>query len=130
MACREVSTWITENVLVPVERFITEAREACENVRKWVEEQVQQPIESWVSRTEQRCREQDCNWWCACCNKWFCWLVTIVVRVVTWVLVTVGKWVTYLACKIVVTVVGSSSISCSRSSPGWSPSSSACSLSR
>ena len=74
MACREVSTWITENVLVPVERFITEAREACENVRKWVEEQVQQPVESWVSRTEQRCREQDCNWWCACCNKWFCWL--------------------------------------------------------
>lgn len=106
MACREVSTWITENVLVPVERFITEAREACENVRKWVEEQVQQPVESWVSRTEQRCREQDCNWWCACCNKWFCWLVTIVVRVVTWVLVTVGKWVTYLACKIVVTVLG------------------------
>lgn len=106
MACREVSTWITENVLVPVERFITDAREECENARKWVEEQVQQPIESWVSRTEQQCREQECNWWCLCCNKWFCWLVTIVVRVVTWVLVTVGKWVTYLVCKIVVTVVG------------------------
>jgi t-SNARE complex subunit (syntaxin) len=62
MACREVSTWITENVLVPVERVITEAREACENVRKW-----------------------------------FCWLVTTVVRVVILVLVTIGKWVTYLA---------------------------------
>lgn len=106
MACREVSTWITENVLVPVERVITEAREACEQMRRWVEEQVQQPVESWVSRTEQQCREQSCNWWCLCCNKWLCWLVTIVVRVVTWVLITVGKWVAYLACKIVVTVVG------------------------
>ena len=106
MACREVSTWITENVLVPVERFITEAREACENVTTWVEEQVQQPIENWVSKQEKRCREQDCDWWCACCNKWFCWLVTVVVRVVTWVVVTIGKWVTHLVCKIVTTVVG------------------------
>lgn len=106
MACREVSTWITENVLVPVERFITEAREACENVKQWVEEEIWQPVEEWVSREERRCREQDCNWWCACCNKWFCWIVTVVVKVVTWVLVTVGKWVTYLVCKIVTVVVG------------------------
>lgn len=106
MACREVSTWITENVLVPVERVITEAREACEQMRRWVEEEVQQPVESWVSRTEQQCREQSCNWWCLCCNKWLCWLVTIVVRVVTWIVITVGKWVAYLVCKIVVTVVG------------------------
>ena len=106
MACREVSTWITENVLVPVERFITEAREFCENIKQWVEEQIWQPVEEWVSREERRCREQDCNWWCACCNKWFCWIVTVVVKVVTWVLVTVGKWVTYLVCKIVTVVVG------------------------
>lgn len=106
MACREVSTWVTENVLAPVERFITEAREACENVTTWVEEQVQQPVENWVSKQEKRCREQDCDWWCACCNKWFCWLVTVVVRVVTWVVVTIGKWVTHLVCKIVTTVVG------------------------
>jgi hypothetical protein len=106
MACREVSTWITENVLVPVERFLTEAREACEEMRRWVEEQVQQPVESWISQTERHCREQDCNWWCLCCNKWFCWLVTVVVRVVTWVVVTIGKWVAYLVCKIVVTVIG------------------------
>ncbi|CAG1012436.1 hypothetical protein BURK2_04517 [Burkholderiales bacterium] len=51
MACREVTTWITENVLVPAERFITEAREACETARRWVEEEVQQPIESWISQT-------------------------------------------------------------------------------
>jgi len=40
------------------------------------------------------CREQECNWWCLCCNKWLCWRVWIVVRIVVWVIVTVGKWVT------------------------------------
>ncbi len=105
-ACREVSKWITENVLTPVSRFITEAREACEEVKRWFEEQVSQPVESWVSQQERRCKEQSCNWWCVCCNKWLCWIVMVVVRVVVWVIVTVGKWVAYLVCKIVVTVIG------------------------
>jgi hypothetical protein len=105
-ACQEVSRWITENVLVPVERFITEAREACAQVGTWVEEEVWQPIENWVSQQERRCREQSCNWWCLCCNKWFCWIVVVVVRVVTWVVVTVLKWVVELVCEIVTIVVG------------------------
>lgn len=106
MACSEVSRWVTEEVLTPVERFVTDAREECENVTTWFEEQVQQPVEEWVSREERRCREQECNWWCLCCNKWLCWIVTVVVRVVVWIVVTVGKWVTHLVCKIVTVVIG------------------------
>lgn len=49
----------------------------------------------------QRCKQRKCKWWCACCNKWFCWLETIVVLVVRWVVVTVLKWVTYLICEVV-----------------------------
>ncbi len=105
-ACQTVSKWIAENVLVPVETFITEAREACENVNTWVEEQVWQPVSQWISEQQEQCTEQDCNWWCACCNKWLCWIVTVVVEVVTWVLVTVGKWVVTLVCQIVTEVVG------------------------
>jgi hypothetical protein len=106
MACREVSTWITENVLVPVERVITQAREACERFNVWVEEKVRQPVERWISSEERRCREESCNWFCLCCNKLFCWIITVVVRVVTWILITVGKWVAHLVCKIVTTVIG------------------------
>jgi len=95
-----------ESVLTPVERFITEAREACSQVDAWVEEQVSQPVEEWLSHEEQRCREQDCDWWCLCCNKWFCWIVTVVVRVVTWVVVTVGRWVAQIVCQVVTIVVG------------------------
>lgn len=106
MACREVSKWITENVLVPVEKFITKARKACESVRKKIEEKVQKPVEDWVSKQERKCKKNKCKWWCACCNKWFCWLVTVVVKVVTWVVVTIIKWVTHIVCKVVTVVVG------------------------
>jgi hypothetical protein len=73
----------------------------CKEVQDWVEQQIEQPIESWENQQEKRCAEQDCDWWCACCNKWFCWLVWILVKIVRWVLVTVGKWVARLVCEVV-----------------------------
>lgn len=73
----------------------------CREIDTWVTENVEQPIEDWVSRTEQQCIEQPCNWWCLCCNKWFCFLVTILVRVVTFIIVTVTRLVTVVVCEIV-----------------------------
>lgn len=106
MACREVSKWITENVLVPVEKLITKAKKACEAVKKKIEEKVQKPIEDWISKQERKCKKAKCKWWCGCCNKWLCWIATVVVRVVTWIVVTIIKWVTHIVCKMVVVVVG------------------------
>lgn len=105
-ACQEVTKWITENVLTPVEKFITEAQEACEEVKEWFEEEVRQPVEQWTSREERKCKKRKCKWWCLCCNKWFCWLVVILVKIIVWIVVTVGKWVSYLVCKIVTVVIG------------------------
>jgi hypothetical protein len=105
-ACQEVTKWITENILTPVERFITEAQEACEEVKRWFEEEVMQPVEQWVSTLARQCTEQSCNWWCLCCNKWLCWFVVLIVKVIVWIVVTIGKWVSYLVCKIVTTVIG------------------------
>ena len=106
MACRTVSTWVVENVLVPVARFITRAEETCQEVKERIEERVEKPVEEWVEREERKCKRRKCKRWCACCNKWLCWIATVVVRVVTWVVVTVVKWVTHLVCKVVVVVVG------------------------
>jgi hypothetical protein len=61
------------------------SHQVCHDVSDWVEENVSQPLE--------RCIEQDCNWWCLCCNKWFCFIV--------WVIVTVGSWVVHAVCEIV-----------------------------
>jgi hypothetical protein len=72
----------------------------CKETQEWVEEQVERPVEEWVDRVEERCRRRRCNWFCACCNKWLCWAVVVAVRVVTWVVVTVGKWVTRVVCEV------------------------------
>jgi hypothetical protein len=105
-ACQTVSKWISENILVPVERVITEARESCENIGAWVEEEVWQPVSLWLCKFQTQCGKQDCVWWCLCCNKWFCWLVAIVVEIVVWVVVTVVKWVVTVVCQIITVVVG------------------------
>lgn len=78
---------------------------SCREIQEWVEEEVERPIEEWERRQEERCRRQECNWWCLCCNKWFCWLVWVVVKVVRWVVVTVGKWVARVVCEVVNFVV-------------------------
>ncbi len=57
------------------------AHTVCHEVGSWVESNVQQQVE--------QCVEQDCNWWCACCNKWLCGLVWVIVNVVSWVVQTV-----------------------------------------
>ena len=103
--CKKVKKWITEKVQVPVEEAITKAKKQCTEVKKKIEEKIRKPVENWVSKQEKKCKKRKCKWWCACCNKWFCWLVTVVVKVVTWVFVTIIKWVTYLVCKIVMVVV-------------------------
>lgn len=104
-ACQTVKKWITKEVQIPVEEFITKAKKQCTEVKKKIEEKVRKPVEKWVNKQERKCKRKKCKWWCLCCNKWFCWIVTLVVKVVTWVVTTVIKWVTYLVCKIVMVVV-------------------------
>ena len=65
------------------------AHKVCHDVGTWVDQNVNQPL--------QRCVEQDCNWWCLCCNKWFCFIV--------WVIVVVTTWVVQTVCEIVADVV-------------------------
>lgn len=65
------------------------AHKECHDVGEWVSNNVSQQVE--------RCVEQDCNWWCLCCNKWFCFLVWVIVTVVSWVITTV--------CEIVADVI-------------------------
>ena len=81
------------------------AHQVCKDINEWAEEQVQKPVEQWANQLQQPCKQQDCNWWCLCCNKWLCWLVWVVVKVIVWVVVTVGKWVTHTLCEIVADVV-------------------------
>lgn len=73
----------------------------CEEFQQWVEEEVEKPIEEWVEKREEKCKKKKCKKWCLCCNKWYCWIETTFVKVVKWVVVTVGKWVVRVVCEIV-----------------------------
>ncbi|MBI5352661.1 MAG: hypothetical protein HZB50_08510 [Chloroflexi bacterium] len=73
----------------------------CHEVSQWITDNIETPIENWVTQTETQCVAQPCNWWCLCCNKWFCFLVTLLVRVVTFIIVTVTRLVTVIVCEIV-----------------------------
>lgn len=53
----------------------------CHQVGEWVEDNVSQQLE--------KCVERKCKWWCACCNKWLCALVWVVVTIVKWAVTTV-----------------------------------------
>src|SRR5687768_15982171 len=48
-----------------------------------------------------QCSEQQCRWWCLCCNKWLCWIVLIVVAillVLLWVVLFVVTLVLVTIC--------------------------------
>lgn len=104
-ACNDVRDWVTEDITVPVERWVERAEEACEEARRWVEREVREPIERRRERTERRCKRRKCKKWCLCCNKWFCWLETIVEIIVEWVVRVVGEWLVETVCKVVVKLV-------------------------
>ena len=78
---------------------------SCTEIEEWIEEEVQRPIEEWEERAEERCRRRRCNWWCLCCNKWFCWIEIILVKVIKWVTEIVKTLVTRVVCTIVNTVL-------------------------
>src|SRR5882672_9960356 len=65
------------------------SHKVCHDIGSWVEQNVQQQVE--------QCQEQDCNWWCLCCNKWFCFMI--------WVLVVILTWVVQTICEIVADVI-------------------------
>jgi hypothetical protein len=105
MACTTVQNWITVNITQPVEQFFERAEEACHEAREWVEREIREPIERRRARTERKCRRRKCKWWCLCCNKWICWLETIIEIIVEWVIKVVGEWLVETICEIVVKVV-------------------------
>ena len=73
----------------------------CTQITEWIEEEVSRPIEEWEERQEQRCKDDP--WYDP--RGWVCWFVTVLVKVVRWVVVKVGKWVARTVCKIVDVIV-------------------------
>ncbi|RMD95013.1 MAG: hypothetical protein D6813_01125 [Calditrichaeota bacterium] len=77
----------------------------CREVQEWIEEEIEKPVDEWIEKRVKKCKKKKCKKWCLCCNKWFCWIETTFEKVVKWVVVTVGKWVTRTVCEVVHTTL-------------------------
>ncbi len=76
----------------------------CQIVMQWIWEQVWNPVYRWATELITRCNRQPCNWWCLCCNKWFCWLFAIIVLIIVLVvsiILTIIAAIVCAACYIV-----------------------------
>ncbi len=72
---------MTCNFPIPKPADINAMATICKTYQSRIEEEFWNPIDDWIKKTEEKCEEYD--WW----NPigWFCWLVTIFVKVVKWV---------------------------------------------
>lgn len=73
----------------------------CREIQETIEEKVWKPVDEWVEKTEQRCKEYD--WWDP--RGWVCWLVTIFVKVVKWVLDVIVRTFGRVVCEVLVFVL-------------------------
>lgn len=95
--CQEFGRWVEEEVIQRLEEIFENAREECSEALT--------PIETWREQQEQQCREEKCNPWCLCCNKWFCWIVTTLVKIVEWVVETICHLIIEIIRIITITIV-------------------------
>ena len=53
-------------------------------------------VGGWLTTQAEICKQinnKPCKWWCLCCNRWLCWLTTVV-KWVTWFVTIVSTVVT------------------------------------
>lgn len=103
MTCQQISQWFTDNVEKPLMQWLMDAYQQCTQAQRWLEE-LRTELENWQHQQQTRCREQECNWWCLCCNKWFCWLVDVLVSIISVIIQTI-EHVIEAVCKLIVTLI-------------------------
>lgn len=56
---------------------------------------------TWMVQTWSQCRQQSCNWWCLCCNRWLCWIALIIVTIfvaIFWLLLVIIGFLLFVIC--------------------------------
>ena len=74
----------------------------CTEINEWIEEEISKPIEEWEERTKEKCKK---SWYNPFGWKWVCSLVSFLVKVIRWVIVTVGKWVVRTVCRLIGVII-------------------------
>ena len=103
MTCQEIGDWITDNVEKPLNQWRIDATKTCTEARKWFEER-RTELEQWSQSVTTQCAEQPCQWLCLCCNKWLCWLLVILIRILI-ITIQIIEHIVEAVCTLVVTII-------------------------
>lgn len=103
MTCQEIGDWITDNIEKPLNEWRKKAYQECSQARRWLEER-RKELENWWRSQTTRCQEQPCQWLCLCCNKWFCWILDILVRILI-ITLQIIEHIIEAVCKLFVTII-------------------------
>jgi|SRR6202035_836841 len=74
----------------------------CTTVATWITHQVLVPVNTWASQQQKKCNQYP--WWDP--RGWFCWFVTVLIQVVVWVTQNVSIPTFKFVCNFVTFVVG------------------------
>lgn len=74
----------------------------CRTVITWVEEEVLEPIDQWVTQSQQVCQQYP--WWDP--RGWVCWLVTWLVRITVWITRRILVPISTVVCYFISFVIG------------------------
>lgn len=74
----------------------------CTTVTTWVTKEVLQPVNTWATQQQEKCDKLP--WWNPA--KWFCYVVTVTVQVVVWVTTKILVPITQTICNVVTGIIG------------------------
>ena len=74
----------------------------CTTATTWIIREILNPVDQWVQQQEQRCKRK--KWWNPA--SWFCWLITITVKVVTWITRNILVPIINVICNIITGIIG------------------------
>jgi len=70
----------------------------CIEVMSWWYETFVQHFWNWVVQQFEDCNEQSCSWWCLCCNKWLCWIATVILMIVAVIVAVIMLILSFVFC--------------------------------
>jgi len=73
----------------------------CFTVTDWVVQEVLEPVEEFAREQQRRCREL--AWWNPV--RWFCWFVTVLVRIIVWVVREIVVPIFRFVCTVITNIL-------------------------
>jgi hypothetical protein len=70
----------------------------CRWLLEWLSDNVLQAFTTWLEKNWRACSRRKCKWWCACCNRWLCWLALVLIAIAGFALILIAYLIALLAC--------------------------------